>query len=306
MTKKIAILLATYNSTQFLAEQLDSLEKQTYSNWFLYALDDGSSDDTLEILMAYQEKWGKSKLIIFSQPNKGCTYSFLSLVCNGDIKADYYAYCDHDDVWEETKLERAISILERNESEIPLLYCSSAKLVDQNNKIIGHSTIYKKPPCFRNALVQNIASGNTMVFNKRARDLMGAVGIVDVPIHDWWTYLLITACGGKVLYDALSFIRYRQHGGNLIGYGGVRIRSFQHLSERTKKFYSQQRKYQHCLKNVVGMTASAKKTSQAFENSMYGNLAHRLFWFYKSRVFRQTWRETVKLYIAMFLFSYVT
>ena len=52
----VAILMGTLNGAKFLSEQLDSLAAQTHQNWILLASDDGSTDDTLKILMVYQAK----------------------------------------------------------------------------------------------------------------------------------------------------------------------------------------------------------------------------------------------------------
>ena len=53
----IALLLATYNSGKYLREQLDSLFLQTYKDWTLYVHDDGSIDDTLDIVKEYSDKY---------------------------------------------------------------------------------------------------------------------------------------------------------------------------------------------------------------------------------------------------------
>ncbi len=78
--------------------------------------------------------------------------------------------------------------------------------------------MFPKPFAFGNALVQSGAGGNTMVFNAAARALLIEAGAdVIVQTHDWWTYILVTGCGGKVYYDATPRVRYRQHGSNLVG-----------------------------------------------------------------------------------------
>ena len=59
----IAILMCTYNGEAFLEAQLDSIQNQDYKNWTLYVNDDGSKDTTLDILKAYQKKWGAKKII---------------------------------------------------------------------------------------------------------------------------------------------------------------------------------------------------------------------------------------------------
>jgi len=214
----IAILLCTYNGARFLAEQLDSLETQTHQNWVVIASDDGSKDQTLEILRQYQVKWPSGKLTIRSGPQKGFCQNFLSLACDPEIKADYYTFCDQDDVWLPNKLEVALENIVGNQSiEVPYLYCGRTKYVNENLKPCGVSPLFVFPPSFRNALVQSIAGGNTMAFNLTAKILVEKVGVVDVPSHDWWLYQLITGVDGKVFYDREAYVLYRQHKFALVG-----------------------------------------------------------------------------------------
>lgn len=214
----VAILLGTYNGARYLAEQLDSYAGQSHSNWKAWASDDRSQDDTPIILRNYRGKWGQDKLAIIPGPVQGCTRNFLSLATNPDIRADHYAFSDQDDIWEPDKLQRAAAWLQAQPRDTPALYCSRTLFVDEDNHDIGASQLYTRPPGFANALVQNIASGNTMVFNDAARRLLCAAGAdADVYIHDWWLYLLVTGCGGKVFYDPRPSLRYRQHDINLIG-----------------------------------------------------------------------------------------
>lgn len=216
---KVAILLATYNGQNHLAEQLDSFEVQSHTNWEVWASDDGSDDETLDILSSYQAAWGSGKkLSIKTGPQNGFTANFLSLLCNPKIEADYYAFSDQDDVWGANKLSTALSLLNQVPSEIPALYSGRTLLVDEQNKEIGLSPLFSKPPCFANALLQNIGGGNTMVFNNAARNLLlMASSRVSVISHDWWAYMVVTGCGGRVFYDPVPHIRYRQHDNNLAG-----------------------------------------------------------------------------------------
>lgn len=214
----VAILLCTYNGARFLAEQLDSLESQTHQNWVVIASDDGSTDQTLEILRQYQSKWPAGKLTIRKGPQKGFCQNFLSLACDSNIRADYYAFCDQDDVWLPKKLEVALFNIAANQSpEVPYLYCGRTKYVTENLKPCGMSPLFVFPPSFRNALVQSIAGGNTMVFNQSAKNLIEKVGIVDVPSHDWWLYQLITGVEGEVFYDREPKLLYRQHEFAVVG-----------------------------------------------------------------------------------------
>ena len=215
---KVAILLCTYGGQRYLAEQLNSFTTQTHANWEVWASDDGSQDGTQAILETYQQKWATGRLSVHVGPAKGFAANFLSLTRNASIEADYYAYSDQDDVWEPNKLARAVKWLETIPENTPALYCSRTRLVDANNNEIGLSPLFNKPPSFANALMQNIGGGNTMVFNKAALNLLREAG-ENLPIvtHDWWAYMVVTGCGGKVFYDSEPTLRYRQHNSNLVG-----------------------------------------------------------------------------------------
>lgn len=215
---KVAILLCTYHGQRYLADQLDSFMAQTYPNWEVWASDDGSKDDTHAILDAYRRQWGGERLSVHFGPADGFAANFLSLTCNAAIKADCYAYSDQDDIWEADKLERAMNWLRGIPEDVPALYCSRTRLVDAANNDMGFSPLFTKPPSFANALMQNIGGGNTMVFNDAARQLLReARENHSVVTHDWWAYMVISGCGGRVYYDPYPSLRYRQHAGNLVG-----------------------------------------------------------------------------------------
>ncbi len=215
---KVAICLCTYNGQNYLNEQLQSIAIQSYANWEVWASDDGSVDSTVEILQACKQQWSEARLCITSGPRQGFATNFLALVCNPDINTEYYAYADQDDIWEVDKLQRAIDYLCTVDPDTPALYCSRTRLIDAKNNEIGFSPCFQKPPCFANALMQNMGGGNTMVFNKAARSLLCEAGAnIDVVTHDWWGYIAISGCGGKVFYDHYPSLRYRQHANNAVG-----------------------------------------------------------------------------------------
>lgn len=216
--KSVAILLCTRNGDRFLPQQLDSLRAQTHSNWKVWASDDSSTDSTLGVLGAYAGRWERGQMSIRPGPGKGFVANFLSLACDVSIEADYFAFCDQDDVWDADKLERALTWLATVPAGTPALYCARSRLIDEAGGDVGFSPLFARPATFRNALVQSIAGGNTMVFNRAARKLLVAAGAdVDVITHDWWLYMLVTGCGGTARYDFHASVRYRQHGRNLVG-----------------------------------------------------------------------------------------
>jgi glycosyltransferase involved in cell wall biosynthesis len=213
-----AILLCTFNGARFLPAQLSSFTRQQFSQWRLFVSDDGSTDETLSLIAKYQHEENCVSVAVRDGPRRGLVRNFLGLACDLSISADYFAFSDQDDVWEPDKLSRAIAWLQSIPAQKPALYCSRVRLIDEDNRDCGLSPLFSLKPSFRNALVQSIAGGNTMVFNNSARLLLAHCGSdVNVPLHDWWTYLLVTGAGGEVRYDPLPTIRYRSHSQNVVG-----------------------------------------------------------------------------------------
>jgi len=290
-TPTVAILLCTLHGQPFLADQLDSIERQTYPNWELWASDDGSADDTQAILRRYKDKWGGRRVSICSGPSEGFVSNFLSLTCKAEIQADFYAFSDQDDIWEEDKLRRAVEWLRTIPNDVPALYCSRTRLVDEENRDLGLSPLFRRPPSFANALIQNIGGGNTMVFNQAARRLLCEAGQnIEVVSHDSWLYMVVTGCGGKVKYDAYPSLRYRQHGSNLVGTNstwaarGVRIRMLWRGHLRTwndRHLVALQRLYSR-------LTPESRQTLDRLARFRKRALLPRLIGLKKSGIYRQT------------------
>jgi glycosyltransferase involved in cell wall biosynthesis len=214
----IAILLCTFNGSRFLPAQLSSYADQTWRDWRIFASDDGSSDETVGILSQFRAKLDAARMEVRNGPQRGFVQNFLSLVCDPKIQADYYAYSDQDDIWEPGKLARAVEVLRQIPAHVPAVYGSRTRLIDDTDHEFGLSPLFPHEPEFRNALVQNIAGGNTMVLNAAAREnLMAGGSGLHLPGHDWWTYLMTTAVGGHVHYDPTPLVKYRVHPGNIMG-----------------------------------------------------------------------------------------
>lgn len=210
---KVQILLSTYNGASYLQQLLESLLSQDYFDMEILIRDDGSTDRTKEILESYS---GSKNISIFFEENIGTVSSFFDLMSRSADNADYYAFCDQDDLWEKGKISRAVMFLEKLPTVTPSLYCSRTKLVDENLNLLGYSRLPKRALTFNNSLVENIATGCTMVFNKATRDLI----IRNIPsfalMHDYWVYQVVSAFG-QVIYDREALIMYRQHASNVIG-----------------------------------------------------------------------------------------
>jgi glycosyltransferase involved in cell wall biosynthesis len=302
---KVAILLATYNGSKYIREFLDSLVAQTYTDFKLMVRDDGSTDETLEIIHSYVHKIK----IAFIEANVrlGPANSFFELLMHTDNNFDFYFFADQDDYWQNSKIERAVDKLSAKKEQIAL-YCSRLEYVDDNLAHIKYSRI-PKAIAFENALVENIAIGCTVALTQSARQL-----IIENPpcpvimqnwwfYHDWWAYIVIVTFG-TVIYDAFPSIKYRQHDNNSLG---AATNIFQDLYRRIKRF----------IKNdsgIFGLATQAKEFKRCFswmlkdnqldllENIIDGkdNIIKRFKLAFASRLIRQRYFDTFILR-ALFL-----
>lgn len=212
------ILLATYNGRAFLGEQLRSLTEQTDPNWMLVVRDDCSTDGTPEVVDAFATSCRPGQVVRLRSGSQrlGPTGNFIALLREAP-PGSQYAFCDQDDVWLPDKLARASRMLAYRNREIPALYCARQIIVDRELRELGLSPDVPRPPSLRNALVQNIATGCTIVMNEAARRAVLAVSPPSESFHDWWCYLVTSATGGQVSFDAFPVVHYRQHGANVVG-----------------------------------------------------------------------------------------
>jgi hypothetical protein len=296
--------MCTYNGAPYLQEQLDSFAEQTHSNWKLWVSDDGSHDETLNILEKTAAQWGSDKLTIFQGPRRGYVANFLTLLCRTDIAADYFSLSDQDDIWLPEKIAHAVQWLKAQPADKPALYCSRTTSVDETGKIIGTSPLFARKPGFGNALVQSLAGGNTMVMNTAARQLMMKAGAdLQVPSHDWWIYILLSACGGNIFYDPRPHILYRQHGRNLIGANQgwmARLQRLQRVLAGQNRTWSDQ--YLAALQPLsVHFTIENQHLLQRFATLRQSHWPARIRGILNSGLYRQSMLSDMALWLAIVL-----
>lgn len=209
----ICILMSTYNGASYLKEQIASLLKQENVSFQIVIRDDGSTDGTQDIL----ESFVCERLCWYQGNNLGPGFSFLDLLKHAP-EADYYAFCDQDDVWDACKLYKAQQLLESERSNQPLLYYSNVNVVDSNMKFIETSNIQVEYNNLKHVLMHSSAIGCTMVINTFLRKQITAYEPSVISMHDWWAHKICLVLGGKVVFDKNAYVSYRQHGNNVIGF----------------------------------------------------------------------------------------
>lgn len=212
---RTCILLSTFNGAMYVREQLQSLLLQSVLPSCVVIRDDGSTDSTLAIV---GEVFTGSdiEVTVSAGKNMGPQESFRELMLMGlKTNADVFFFCDQDDVWEETKIEVFLREF-IHDPAVPMAVFSRLLLVDAGNAPIGLS----RPPNrigLGNALVENVMTGCALAINRSQVQIAARIRIDPPIMHDHHVYILASLFG-RSRYIEAPLTRYRQHGGNVVGY----------------------------------------------------------------------------------------
>ena len=259
---KIAILMATYNGERYIREQIDSILCQTLQDWHLFVHDDGSKDGTVAIVKEYCSKH-LDKITLLDYPVQGgVCKNFESLLA--EVEAEYYMFCDQDDVWEPNKVETEYSTLLKKETvsgkNIPQAVYTDMSIVDKDLKVIRNDMLRPEHLALLNSqpqymVVSSCVAGCTMCFNRKARDL--ALPFPDgCYMHD---YRLVASAlsKGELTYIPQKLIKYRQHETNVLGANG---------------------EYHFTLGNMTEKISMLKKIYNTTHPIYFHNVWHLLYW----------------------------
>jgi glycosyltransferase involved in cell wall biosynthesis len=216
------ILLAAYNGANYAAELMDSLVSQTTQDFRLIVRDDGSSDNTREIIQNYAGQFGERLVFLpDSDPSGSAKGNYSKLMEASD--ADYVLFADIDDVWLPFKVDITLKLLKDAEGKIgadkPVYVLTDVAVVDEKLRLISESywkfkrinpsAAVSLPRSLVCATILGCASGINRTLLKMATPVPdGVTG------HDWWAQLL-AVCFGVVVADPRRTLLYRQHASNL-------------------------------------------------------------------------------------------
>jgi glycosyltransferase involved in cell wall biosynthesis len=200
----VSIAMATYNGGRFLREQLQSLVAQDYTHIEIVISDDGSSDETENIIHEFQS----ANANIFFHKNEGehgfrQNFAHALQYCRGQ----YIALCDQDDLWMYNKISRLMAAIGNN----TMAYHNSLFVDEQGNSL--HRTVMDKANPFSGSgakvfLQFNCVSGHACLFKKELLDEV--LPFPDARFHDWWISF-VSASAGSVIYLPEILVHYRQH-----------------------------------------------------------------------------------------------
>ncbi|EHJ52845.1 glycosyltransferase family 2 protein [Streptococcus macacae] len=214
---KINILLSAYNGQEFIAEQIESIQKQSIKDWNLFIRDDGSTDKTPEIIAAFAKQDERIHFINANhRENYGVIKNFYTLLKYD--KADYYFFSDQDDIWIPQKLELTLKSAQKEKQTEPLLVYTDLKIVNQELTVLHESMIKTQSHHANTSLLQelteNTVTGGTMMINHSLAEKWERLD--HIIMHDWYLALLAASLG-KLIYLDVPTELYRQHDSNVLG-----------------------------------------------------------------------------------------
>lgn len=219
----VQILMATYNGEKYLRKQLDSILNQSYQNWKLLIRDDGSSDSTMDIIREYAKTDKRINFIVNSSDVHGWQINFQELIFCADKNADYFMFCDQDDIWFDNKIEYYIKAMKKTESQNPdkpvVIYAdmdiineNDVKTCDSLNKVYPMKLSHITDSFFANRIY-----GCNEMFNRKVLELTILVLnnlYVEKMVHDGLVVKITAADGGIIRYFSEITMHYRRSGDN--------------------------------------------------------------------------------------------
>ena len=229
----VSVITPTYNAACFLSQTIDSVRGQTYQNWEMLIVDDGSLDETLSIAKRYAAKDKRIKVLPLGYNSGGPAtprnYGMRK------AKGSYIAFLDSDDRWLPQKLQRQVYILEEN-VDIFLLY--SQCIVERDGKQLSIEPKNPKSGCiFNDLLYSNVIACNTVIMRNRKEknSYFFDEDIRFVAVEDYAMWLLI-AYKEQIFFLKEPLAVYRIHSKGIAydAYGnfkkcGLVLEKFSHL-----------------------------------------------------------------------------
>lgn len=230
--RKVAVLMSTFNGEKYLREQLDTIFLQKNVDVHLYIRDDGSDDETINIINEYMVDHPIKLFLNGDSLGPGLSFMKLLFYNSFDENIEYFAFADQDDIWLENKLDIAIKKIENKTINEACLYCSN-QIIYCEGKIQDKRYNVPQKIDLISHLNRNTISGCTFVFNKKLREIIVcpqtiSKKVITNRLHDSWV-ILVAILSGYVIYDENAYILYRIHENNTVG-----IRK-QSITERIKR-----------------------------------------------------------------------
>jgi len=202
----VSIITPLFNSEAFITETITSVQNQSYTNWEMLLIDDGSIDDTISIAEDFSLKDNRIKLFK-NKTNQGAAISRNKGITNA--KGDYIAFLDADDLWKPEKLETQITFMQDNNCAVSF---SSYEQIDEAGKPLNKLVKALPILSYKKYLKTNYIGNLTGVYNTKK---LGKIVSPNLrKRQDWLLWLNAIKASGKPaqgIQESLAFYRVRDN-----------------------------------------------------------------------------------------------
>jgi len=139
----VSVIVPSYNHETYITQCIESIVNQTYSNFELIVVDDGSTDKSIEILSSLKSKYGFS---LICQKNKGLSATLTDVIKN-IAKGEYISMCASDDLWVDSKIQTQVAFMAKD-FELQMCY-SKCYYIDKNSVVIKNKKFYREEKLYR-------------------------------------------------------------------------------------------------------------------------------------------------------------
>ncbi|WP_295651543.1 glycosyltransferase family 2 protein [uncultured Mucilaginibacter sp.] len=291
----VSVVMATYNGSRFLREQLDSIVNQTYPNLEIIVVDDCSTDDTVAILNAYAAKYANIKVYV-NEVNLGYVKNFEKGLLLST--ANYISPCDQDDIWLPNKTEFLMAKLAGN----AIVYCNSA-IINEAGELTGKKLSETKylqtyDDCLQYT-IGNTAAGHAMILTRKT--MLDSMPLPTMIPHDYWLGFVATF-ESQLLFVDEPLVWYRQHSANVFGVKTEGVKKVKKVKPAKEVIQAKARErmrllYEKCPDYLTEQKAAFAGLSTSYESFSLINDFNRmrLFLKYRDRILayknRSEWRK---------------
>ena len=159
---KISVIIPIYNCQDYITKCLDSFVSQNFKDIEIICVNDGSKDNTLEVLKEYINNHEKDNIILIDKDNAGVWYARIDGIKKA--KGEYIVFCDSDDYVEKDYLSKMYNKIKKDNSDISV--CGFYRVNSKTNKPYSTEMIIKKEDIYFDKNIEEIISVNTALWNK--------------------------------------------------------------------------------------------------------------------------------------------
>ena len=183
----ISVIIPTYNAEHTILKTIESVQQQTFSDFSLLVINDGSTDQTLELLNSIKEP----RLKIFSYENSGVSVARNLGISHAD--GDFISFIDADDLWTSDKLELQIAALQQH-SKAGVAYSWTQFIDEQGESFFSDEPIFFEGNVYPKLLIRNfLASGSNPLIRRQAIESIGKFDPALTHGEDWDFWLRLAA-----------------------------------------------------------------------------------------------------------------